>query len=137
MRYSNGPIVSEEGQRESFGELLGDLAGQSAGLVRDEIKLARQEVKEKLHSYKGALVLLLTGGIIGLFAAVALGAAFVIWLGEQIGMAAAAALTGLGLVLIAGALLLYARAVFSHLSLKPEQTIETLEEDKVWLKQLT
>ena len=120
MRYSNGPIVSEEGQRESFGELLGGLAGQSAGLVRDEIKLARQEVKEKLHSYKGALVFLLAGGIIGLFAAIALGAAFVIWLGEQIGMAAAAALTGLGLVLIAGALLLYARSVFSRLSLKPE-----------------
>ena len=137
MRYSNGPIVSEEGQRESFGELLGDLAGQSAGLVRDEIKLARQEVKEKLQSYKGALVLMLAGAIIGLFAAVALGAAFVIWLGEQIGMAAAAALTGLGLVLMAGALLLYARSVFSHLSLKPEQTIETLEEDKEWLKQLT
>ena len=137
MRYSNGPIVSEEGQRESFGELLGDLAGQSAGLVRDEIKLARQEVKEKVQSYKGALVVLLTGAIISLFAAVALGAAFIIWLGEQIGTALAAALTGLGLLLIAGVLLLYARSVFSRLSLKPEQTIETLEEDKEWLKQLT
>jgi uncharacterized membrane protein YqjE len=136
MRH-NGPIVSEEGQRASFGELLGDLAGQSAGLVRDEIKLARQELKEKLQSYKGALVLLLVGGVFGLFAAIALGAAFVIWLGEQIGMAAAAALTGLGLLLIAGALLLYARSVFSRLSLKPQQTIETLEEDKEWLKQLT
>jgi hypothetical protein len=137
MRYSNGPIVSEEGQRESFGGLLGDLAGQSAGLVRDEINLARQEVKEKLQSYKGALVLLCIGGVIGLFAAGILCAAFVIWLGEQIGMATAAALTGLGLTLLAGVLLLYARSVFSHLSLKPEQTIETIEENKEWLKELT
>src|SRR5262245_52850202 len=137
MRYSNGPIVSEERQRESFGALLGDLAGQSAGLVRDEIKLARQEFKDDLRSYKSAMVFLLTGGVVGLFAAIALGAAFVIWLGEQIGMAAAAALTGLGLALIAGMLLLYARSVSSRLNLKPEQTIETLEENKEWLKQLT
>lgn len=137
MRYSGSPIVSEEGQHESIGGLLGDLAGQSAGLVRDEIKLARQEAKEKLQSYKGVLIFLLTGGIIGLCAAGILCAAFVIWLGEQIGMAVAAALTGLGLALLAGALLLYARSVFSQLSLKPEQTIETLEENKEWLKELT
>ena len=137
MRYSNGPIVSAEGQRESFGELLGDLAGQSAGLVRDEIALARQEVQEKLHSYKSTLVVLLVGGIIGLLAAVTLCAAFVIWLGEQIGMWAAAALTGLGLALLAGVLLLYVRAAFHRLSLKPEQTLETLEENREWLKELT
>lgn len=137
MRYSSGLIVSAEGQRESFGELLGALAGQSAGLVRDEIRLARQEMKEKLVSYKGALVLLLTGGIIALFAAAVLCAAFIIWLGEHIGAVAAAGLTGLGLALIAVVLLFYGRSVFSHLSLKPEQTIETLEENKEWLKGLT
>lgn len=137
MRYSNGPIVSTEGQRESFGELLGDLAGQSAGLVRDEIKLARQELKEKLFSYKHALVVLLASGIIGLLAAVTLCAAFVLWLGEQLGLLPAVALTGLGLALLAMIMLLYVRALFSRLSLKPEQTIETLEENKEWLKELT
>jgi uncharacterized membrane protein YqjE len=137
MRYSNGPIVSAEGQRESFGELLGDLAGQSAGLVRDEISLARQELKEKLFSYKSALVVLLAGGFIGLLAAVTLCAAFILWLGEQIGMFSAAALTGLGLALLAVIMLLYVRSMFSRLSLKPEQTIETLEENREWLKELT
>ena len=43
--------------RESFGELLGQLANNSAALVRDEIELARQEMSEKVTVLRSGIIM--------------------------------------------------------------------------------
>lgn len=123
-------------RNESFGTLLGDLASQSADLVRDEISLAKQEMSEKLSAYKTVLVFMLGGGVIGFLALLALCTALIIWLGEKIGSGLAAAVIGLGLAVIAAIILTVGRVKLNSLSLEPELTIKTLEENTEWLKEM-
>jgi hypothetical protein len=121
---------------ESFGTLLGELAGQSADLVRDEITLAKQELSEKLSFYYLPLLFLLGGSLAGVLSVLILCSALIIWLGERIGFGLAATLIGSGLALVAAIILIIGRVQLSNLSLKPEVTIKTLEENTEWLKDM-
>lgn len=123
-------------RNESFGALLSALAGQSADLVRDEIILVKQEMREKVSSYQMVLVLLLGGSVIGLLALLSFCTALIIWLGEKIGLGLAAALTGLGLAIVATIILSLGRMELRSLNLRPELTLKTLEENTEWLKKM-
>jgi hypothetical protein len=103
--------------RESFGELLGQLANHSAALVREEMALAKQELRESVRSLGRGVATLAIGAIIGLIA---------------LGTLAAAALA-----LIAGIFASIGVNRLKRTTLTPEQTMETLEEDRQWLKELT
>lgn len=87
---------------ESFGELLGQLAINSAALVRDEIELVKQEIRERLKSFSSAIAAVAIGAIIGLIALMALCAALVIGLTCYVTAAVAALVTGVALALIGG-----------------------------------
>ena len=124
-------------QRESFGELISQLANNSAALVRDEIDLVKQEMREKISRMRSAVTLIAVGAVVGLLAMLALIAAAIIWLGNLIGMGRSALIVGIALAIAAAIPVFMGLGRLKRTSLKPEQTIETLEEDKEWLKQLT
>lgn len=123
--------------RESFGELLGQLANNSAALVRDEIELARQEMGEKVTVLRSGIIMSAVGAVIGLVALLTLTAAAVIGLGNYVGAGKSALIIGGALAIIGGAIAFAGLGQIKRTSLKPKQTIETLEEDKEWLKELT
>ncbi|HXG92403.1 MAG TPA: phage holin family protein [Blastocatellia bacterium] len=123
--------------RESFGELLSQLANNSAALVRDEIDLAKQEMGEKIARLRSAVVVIAIGGVIALVGMLGLVAAAIIGLGYVVGPGWSALIIGGALALIGGLIAMTGVGRMKRTSLKPEQTIETLEEDKEWLKQLT
>ena len=123
--------------RESFGELISQLANDSAALVRDEIDLAKQEMREKIASFRSAVMLIAVGAVVGLLAVLALIAAAIVGLGHVVGMGTSALIVGIALAVFAGIPIFMGLGRLRRTSLKPEQTIETLEEDKEWLKQLT
>jgi uncharacterized membrane protein YqjE len=122
---------------ESFGELVGLVASQSAGLVRDEVALAKREVQEKLKTVRSAASVVIIGAITALFAAMALCAAVIIALAEHVGPWQSALIVGLILGMTAGVVILIGVSRFKRTNLRPEQTIETLEENKEWLKEIT
>jgi hypothetical protein len=122
---------------ESFGELVGLVASQSAGLVRDEVALATREVQEKLKTVRSAASVVIIGAITALFAAMALCAAVIIALAEHVGPWQSALIVGLILGMTAGVVILIGVSRFKRTNLRPEQTIETLEENKEWLKEIT
>ena len=124
-------------ERESFGVLLGQLANNSAALVRDEIALAKQEMSEKVSSFRSGVVTLAIGGVVALLGVMALIAAAIIGLAHYIDAGLAALIVGGVLALIGGVIAMTGVSRLKQTSLKPEQTIETLEEDKEWLKELT
>jgi uncharacterized integral membrane protein len=124
-------------QRDSFGELIGDLANNSAALVRDEIELAKQEMREKLESFRAGVMTVAIGGVVLLIATFALVAAAIIGLGYLVGHGWAALIIGGVLALVGGVTAMAGLGQLKRTSLKPEQTIETLQEDKEWLKELT
>jgi uncharacterized membrane protein YqjE len=127
----------ELSERESFGELLGQLANNSAALVRDEITLAKQEMRENMKSLRSGIILTSVGALIGLLAVLTLTAAAVIALADVVGPAYSALIIGGALALVGGIIAMVGVGQIKRTSLKPEQTIETLEEDKEWLKELT
>jgi uncharacterized integral membrane protein len=122
---------------ESFGELIGFVANESAHLVRDEVALARQELSEKLKTVQSAASVVVTGAIIALIAAMALCAAVIIALAELVGPWQSALIVGLILGMAAGVIILFGVSRFKRIDFKPEKTIETLEENKEWLREIT
>lgn len=141
IQQSRGPNVAwwpENPQgRESMGKLLSDLAAQSANLVRDEVALARQELREKLKSVESAAITIVAGAIIGLVALLSLSAAVILALAEYMRPWQSALIVGLGLAVTAAIIVTLGLSHLKRTRLKPEQTFETFEENKEWLKELT
>ncbi|MGH9766494.1 MAG: phage holin family protein [Blastocatellia bacterium] len=130
-------VTQSPARRESLGELIGELAGQSAGLVRDEVALARRELQQKLKTVQSAASVVAIGAVIALIAALALCAAVIIALAEYVGPWQSALIVGLILGMAAGVVISIGVSRLKQTKLKPEQTIETLEENKEWLKEIT
>jgi uncharacterized membrane protein YqjE len=124
-------------RRESWGELIGELAGQLVGLARDEVALARRELEQKLKTVQSAAAVVAIGAIIALIATLSICAAVIIALAGYVGPWQSALIVGLILGIAAGATILIGVSRFKRTSLRPEKTIETLEENKEWLKDLT
>jgi uncharacterized membrane protein YqjE len=123
--------------RESFGELLSQLASTSAALIRDQIELVKEEMRENLARLRSGLVTLAVSAAIGLLALFTLCAAAVIGLGIFIGIATSALIIGFGLALVAGIVASLGMRRLKWARLKPKETVRSLKEDKEWLKQMT
>ena len=126
-----------DGQVQSVPELLSKLATESSHLVRDEIALAKQEIREKAVILRTALLWAVISASLGVAALLALCGAAAAALAPVIGAWQALLVIGGGLVLISGVLAYVSFGILSRMTLKPEQTLDTLEENKEWLKEMT
>jgi len=121
---------------ESLGNLLSKLATQSASLVRDEIALVCQEFREKGRALQSPLLVMAAGSLLTLIAAGTLAAAIVLALSEYLKPWVAALLVAAVIGLVSGLLIITGINQLKHKSLKPEKTLESLEENKEWLKEI-
>ena len=137
MAHQMDGVTETDAKRESWGELIGKVASQSVGLMRDEVALARSEIEQKLKTVQSAAAVVAIGGIMALIAALSVCAAVIIALAEYVGPWQSALIVGLILGMAAGVTIISGVNRFKRTSLKPEQTIETIEENKEWLKELT
>jgi cytochrome c biogenesis protein CcdA len=126
-----------DGQVPSVPELLSKLATESSHLVRDELALAKQEIREKAVILRTALLWAVISASLGLAALFALCGAAAAALAPVIGAWQALLVIGGGLVLISGVLAYVSLGILNRMTLKPEQTLDTLEENKEWLKEMT
>jgi hypothetical protein len=129
--------VQPGAQRESLGELLGQLTDHSAALVRDEMALAKQELRESARLMTLGMLRVVIGSLVGLIALGTLVAAGVIGLAHFMNAGYAALIVGGALAVLAMSITLAGINRLKRTSLSPEQTIETLKEDRQWLKELT
>jgi len=120
-----------------MGTVLSEIVGDLQGIVRAEVRLAREEIKEEVARAKrgtmflagGALVLVLSVGLILLALVYALATIWPAW---------AAALAVAGLAGVVGAALLSAgRKAFSAMALVPPRTASTVRENIQWAKSRT
>ena len=123
--------------RESLTELLGELANESSALVRDEIELAKQEMNERIVGLKAGAVLTAAGSSVALLGLLSLTATAVIALAQVVGFLYSALIIGVALLVIGGIVISLGVSRLKQTSLRPEQTIETMRENKEWLKELT
>jgi uncharacterized membrane protein YqjE len=120
---------------ESFTELLGRVASDSATLVREEVALAKQEFKEKMAALRNGAIMVAIGAVLVLFAFVALLAALIIWLTLYMDAAIAALITAGGLVLIGAIIALIGIMLLKKTTSEPIKTVEAITgEEEGWVK---
>ena len=123
----------------SMSQLISGIVGDAQDLVRKEIALARQEVREELGAAKAAGIklgiagtVLAIGGLL-LVLAVAQGIADLFnwptWAGY--------ALVGVILAIVGGVLLSAAQRQIKNINPVPERTVETMKENVEWIKDRT
>ncbi|WP_150253925.1 phage holin family protein [Nocardiopsis deserti] len=128
----------ETGEEEhSFSELLGAVTGDLQTLFRQELALAKAEMREEAVKTGKAAGLLSGAAVAGYLALLLLSLAVVFGLAELIGLGWAALVVAVVWAIVGAALAVVGRNRMREVSPKPERTIETLKEDAQWAKHPT
>ena len=125
----------DAGPEPSLGELFKQLAQDSATLVKQEVALAKVEMRENLRSAGKDAAMIAVGGGLLLVGLLVLTAALVAVIGDALDNYWLGALV-VGLLFVVGGGMLAKKNLNSlkNDSLGPDQTIQTLKEDKRWLQ---
>jgi hypothetical protein len=132
-------MATERDYDASLATLLSGIVGDAQELVRKEIALARQEIREELSVAKDAGTALVIAGAVlgvgGLFLLITLA----LGLADLLDWPAWAGFGVVGLVAaIAGAVMLSsARQRLQQVHPVPERTVETMKENVEWIKDRT
>jgi len=131
----NNKVVNKDAtvQRESFTELLRQLANNSSALVHDEIVLVLQEIWEKVRAVRGGVLTVATGVAICFVAFMSLCAALIIELASYMPLVIAALVSGVGLALIGVVIASIGYRQLKRKIQKNEDNASTEKEVKEWL----
>jgi len=134
--YRNGDRV-EEVEQASVGELIGNISNDLSQLFRQEIELAKAEVKQEATKAGKAAGMLGAAGFAGYLTVILLSFALVFALGNVMDLGWAALIVAI-IWAIAGAVL-YAngRKKLKTVDPVPHRTVDTMKEDAKWLKNPT
>ena len=121
----------------SIKHILQDIVNHVSDIIRSEFHLARTEVRQDLTHYGKASTLIGIAGVLALYAVgfVLLSAVYVLqavmapWL--------AAVLVGVTVGIVAAILYSTGRKKLKQASLRPDETIKTLEDNVTWFKRQT
>ncbi|HEY0736436.1 MAG TPA: phage holin family protein [Herpetosiphonaceae bacterium] len=119
----------------SLGELFSELANETTTLVRQEIQLVRTEMTQKATQAGKDVGMIGAGGALAYAGLLALIAALIIGLGELIPLWLSALIVGLVVVGIGYMLIQRGLTALKQIDPKPQQTIQSLQEDKEWVKE--
>jgi hypothetical protein len=123
--------------KASLGDLVGELAQDLSRLMRQELELAKAEIREEATKASKAAGMLGAAGFAGYMTAVLLSFALAFGLAYAVGLGWATLIVAV-LWGIAGAVLYSAgRSRLKSVSPKPERTIDTLKEDAEWARHPT
>jgi uncharacterized membrane protein len=122
-------------EQRSLGELFSELATETGTLVRKEVELAKVEMTAKAKVAGRDAALVAGGGSIAMLGVMALLAALILALGTLIPLWVAALLVGAVVSAAGGALVVMGIRAFKGMTAAPRETMQTLEENKRWLKE--
>lgn len=126
--------MQQRNEEPSLGELFASLARDTSTLVRQEVELAKTEMTQKVTSLGKNVGLLGAGGAVAYAGFLALIAGVILLLGRAIPLWASALIVG---IIVAGAgyfLIQKGLDALKRADLTPRETMETLKEDKEWVK---
>ena len=130
---------TEQQQREerSIGELFADLSRKTTTLVRQEIELAKVEMSQKASRVGKNVGFLVIGSVVAYTGLLAVVAAVIILLGEVMAYWLSAAIIGVVIAAVGAVLVVKGANTLRQEEPTPRETVETLQEDKEWLKDQT
>jgi uncharacterized membrane protein YqjE len=124
-----------DGSQESIGSLISGLVQDLQEMVRGEITLARAEVRDDLSTASKGLSSLAGAALVGVTGFIFLMLGVTYLLNQYMRMWIAAGAVGIALLVIAAIFARIGKSRLSATSLKPDQTIDSLKEDREWAKQ--
>ena len=134
---SDGRTPTGDRSDQSLGELVSAATRDLSSLIRNEVQLAKVEIKQEVATAGKGAGLLGGAGFLGLFALIflSISAAYGIsWLGVPLGCAFFT--VGALYALAAGVLALTGKKSLKKVG-PPERTIETVKDDITWAKSPT
>ncbi|MFJ3439127.1 phage holin family protein [Streptomyces cyaneofuscatus] len=121
----------------SIGELVGEISEDLTQLVREEVELAKAEIKESATRAGKAAGMLAGSGYAGHLVLLMGSLAAVFGLAHVVDLAWAALIVTGFWALLAAVLCVVGRKRLKTVSAKPERTVETLKEDAQWARNPT
>ena len=120
-------------EEPSLGDLFRQLAQESATLIRQEMELAKVEMRENARAFAKDAAKIAIGGVLLLVAALVLTAFLAVLLGDLLGNYWLGTLIVGAVYAISGVAMLKAgQKGLQTDDMKPEHTIASLQEDKRW-----
>lgn len=143
FRLTNDPLECENTSSSSkssarpIASILQEVLAQLTEIIRSEIRLATVEIRQDMKQVARAGTFLVLSALLALYALgfILLGAVYA--LAKTAPLWASALIVGVGMGVIATALLLVGRRKMKLASLRPDETIESLQENVTWLKKQT
>lgn len=134
MSSAHSEQVRPDVENRSVGELIGELSSDLSTLMRQEVALAKAELTQEASKAGQAAGMLAGAGVAGHLAIVFASLTAMWALGNVMDLAWAALIVTVVWAIVAAALGLVGRGRLKQVSLKPEQTIDTLKEDAQWAR---
>jgi len=121
----------------SIGELIAELSRETVALVRQEVQLAKAEMSQKASRVGKNVGFLIIGGVVAYTGLLAIVAAVIIVLGGVIPLWLSALVVGLVIAALGLFLVVKGANTLRQEDPAPQETIETLKEDREWLRDQT
>lgn len=128
------PVRDAPSPETEIGALFGELSEEARLLVRQEVELAKAEIKESTQHATGVGAGFGAAALVGYLALALLAVAAGLGLAELMPAGLAFLIVGLLLALGAGIAFMVGKKNLKALSPVPHKTIETIKEDFSWLR---
>ena len=133
----DGSQRPEQVAQTSVGELIGNISNDLSQLFRQEVELAKAELKQEASKAGKAAGFLGVAGFAGYLAVVLLSFALVFALANVMDAGWAALIVAVIWLIIGGVLFVSGRKKLKSVDPVPHRTVDTLKEDAQWLKNPT
>jgi hypothetical protein len=124
-------------ENTSVGQLIGEISDDLSKLFRQEVELAKAEIRQEATKAGKAAGMLGAAGFAGYLAVLLLSFALVYGLGNVMDLGWAALIVAVLWAIVGGVLYAAGRSRLRTVSPVPQQTAQTLKEDVQWLKNPT
>ena len=131
-----GDIDLDADRDRSLGELISRTTSDLGQRMRDEVELAQVEIKDEVMTASKAGAFMGAAGLLGYLALALLCFAAAWGLAEVVPEGVAFLIVGVIVGAVAGVVFLMGRKKLEELDPVPTQTVETIQEDVQWAKQL-
>jgi hypothetical protein len=115
-----------------MGTLISGLIEDLQSLVRSEVQLAKTELREDAREMGMGAGMLAAGALVGLTGFIFLMLGVTYLLNKSLEMWLAAGIVGVVLLIVAALVAMNGKNKLSAANLKPDQTIESMKENKEW-----
>ncbi|GIF43958.1 phage holin family protein [Actinoplanes xinjiangensis] len=133
----DGAHRAEQAERTSLGELIGNISDDLSQLFRQEVELAKAEIKQEATKAGKAAGMLGGAAFAGYLAVVLLSFAAVFALAAVMPLGRAALIVAVVWAAVGAVLYLNGQKKLKTVDPMPRRTVETIKEDAQWLKNPT